>query len=818
MLTNKVNKDSTKMMADASLPVLNFVHEDVIIGELHGYTQEMDMLSMRDGLIPIGEKRELHLEVMTYGNKIDGISYKIRSMDGQRLLVEEDDAKVVETKDKVQCNISLPSLFEDNQEYNMEIQLTVNEKKVYYYTRIVRALDCNTEECLDFALTFHDYTFRDDADEFIPTYMEPATGDATTLSYVDLTCTLGQITWGNFTGVKLTNPVASYKEVNSSYNVITLNYVMTNVNEEKEVEYYNVEEFYRLRYTPTRTYVLNFERRMNQIFRNENNFFLGNTGILLGIRDNDVEYLADDSGNCITFVQEGDLWSYNRANNSLSKVFSFRGVEGIDVRENWNQHDIDIIRVDEAGSISFVVSGYMNRGEHEGQVGVAVYYYDGITHTVEEEVFIPSNKPYEVLSAETGKLKYVNEQKIFYFMYNDNVYEIDMNTFRVSTLIESDTPECYTVSQSGRYLAWVKPDAMHSSTKIYLEDLKTGSTYEVASVEGTYVKPITFIDEDFVYGIANIADVKTNALGDLVFPMTKLEILSVAEDKREVIKSYSPSTGKIGSVEEEGKNLYIELVAEDGGQYTAVGTDTIMNRIFEPANAVKLKNSVTDLKQTQVAINMKEIKKDSKVQMITSKHILLEKDRLVALDEKVNEYFYVYARGKVLLATRDAGEAVRCANENYGIVVDAKQKYIFKRARNNSQKEITNLEVNEVDKNANTMVQAISILLTKEEVGVGVDQLIAAGQTPIEIMESALVNCTILELKDCTIDELLYFMDQGTPVLARTGANRAVLLTGYSANYVYYYNPATRNRHTISYDEAETLFEKGGNYFIAYVK
>lgn len=818
MLTNKVNKDSTTMMAEASLPVVQFVYEDKTINELHGYVQEMDMLSMRDGLMPIGEKRELHLEVMTYGNDVDRMSYKIRSMDGKRLLVEEENADITATQDKVECNISLPSLFEDNQEYNMEIVLTMGEKEVYYYTRIVRALDCHTGETLDFAMTFHDYTFREDADTFIPTYMDPATGDATNLSYVDLSCTLGQITWGDFTGVKLTQPVASFKEINSSYNVITLNYVMTNVNEDNEVEYYNVEEFYRLRYTPTRTYVLNFERRMNQIFRNENNFLLGTTGILLGIRDNDVEYLADDSGNCISFVQEGELLSYNRANHSISKVFSFREAEGIDARENWNQHDINIIRADEAGSIAFVVSGYMNRGEHEGQVGVALYHYDGISHTVEEEVFIPTNKSYEVLRAELGELMYVNEQKMLYLMLNDNVYKIDMNSFKVSTLVESNTAECYTVSKSGRYLAWVEPDAIYSSTTIHLEDLKIGSSYEVTSEEGTYVVPIAFIEEDFVYGVANIADVKTDALGDLVFPMSKVEILNVAEDKREVIKTYLPSVGKIGNVKVDEKNIYIELVAENSGQYTTVGTDTIMNRESEPTNGVKLKKSVTDVKQTQVAINMKEIQKDGAVQMISPKHILLEQDRTVALDVKTEGYFYAYARGKVLLATRDAGEAVRCANENYGVVVDSNLKYIFKRARNNAQTEVKNLVVNEADRNASSMVQAVSILLTKEEVGVSVSDLISAGQTPMQIMESTLKKSTVLELKECTIDELLYFIDQGTPVLARTGANQAVLLTGYSASYVTYYDPATRKSHSISYDAIAGMLEKGGNYFIAYVK
>ena len=75
MLTNKVNKDSTTMMAEASLPVVQFVYEGKTINELHGYVQQMDMLSMRDGLMPIGEKRELQLEVMTYGNQVDHLSY-----------------------------------------------------------------------------------------------------------------------------------------------------------------------------------------------------------------------------------------------------------------------------------------------------------------------------------------------------------------------------------------------------------------------------------------------------------------------------------------------------------------------------------------------------------------------------------------------------------------------------------------------------------------------------------------------------------------------------------------------------------------------
>ena len=805
-------------MSEASLPVMHFVYDEQAINELHGYVQQMDMLSMRDGLVPVDEERTLHLEIMTYGNKIENLSYKIRSMNSERLLMEDDNADIIVNQDKVSCNISIPSLFEDSQEYNMEIVLNVGEKEVYYYTRIVRELDCYVDETLDFALLFHEYTFRDDAKEFIPTYMDPATGDATTLNYVDLSCTLRQITWADFTGVKLTDPIASIEEINKSYNVITLNYVMTNVNEENEVEYYNVEEYYRLRYTPTRTYVLNFERRMNQVFRSENNFLLGTTAILLGIRDNNVEYLANDSGNCIAFVQEGDLWSYDRVNNTISQVFSFRGAEGINSRENWNQHDIQIVRVNEAGSISFVVTGYMNRGEHEGQVGIAVYHYDGISHTVEEEVFIPSNKSYEVLCAEMGELLYVNEQKMLYLMMDDDVYKIDMNRFEVSTFVEGDTDEAYAVSTSGRYLAWVKTEELYSSDCIYLEDLRTGIKDEVLAKEDEYIMPIAFVGEDFVYGVAKKEDVKENLFGEVLYPMSRIEILNTSDEKRDVIKSYSPISDKIGKVTVDSKNIYVELVRESDGRLVACGEDTIMNRETEPANSVKLRKSVTNAKQTQVAINMKEIKKDTAVKMILPKSILLEENRNVSLDVQMDGYFYAYARGKLLLATKDAAEAILCANENYGVVVDADSKYIFKRARSTTQTAFTNLVVNEADARASSLVKAVSIILTREGVGISVSDLVAAGQTPIQIMHSTLKGSVVLELKNCRVDEMLYFVNQGTPVIARTGVDKAILITGYSSNYIAYYDPVSRQNKTCTYEEMGSMVAMGGNYFIAYVK
>lgn len=819
MTTNKVNIDLTANMEAASLPVVHFVHNDMVINELHGYTQEMDLLSMRDNVLPIGEERILSLEIRTYGEAVEKLSYQIRSLDGTRLLMEEDDAQLTVNLDKQEYQVELPSLFEQGEEYNLVLTATVNGKQVYYYTRLMKATNWYVDECLDFALTFHDYTFRDDAATFIPNYMDPATGDPTTLSYVDLSCTLRQITWAQFAGVKLTEPVVSIKEINGSYNVIVLNYVMTNVNEANEVEYYNVEEYYRLRQTPTRMYVLNFERRMNQIFRSENNFFQGTTGIQLGIRDQEVEYKANESGTQIAFVQEGELWCYNRTGNSMVQVYSFRGPEGIDVRENWDQHDIKIVRVDEAGSIDFLVYGYMNSGVHEGEVGIGVYRYDGIAHTVEEEIFISSDKSYEKLKAELGELMYVNEQKQLYLMVNEDIYKLDLTNYSIDLVIEIQNGEGYAISDSDRYIAWVDADKLDNSPVIHFIDLKSGIEHEITSGKDTYLKPIAFIGEDFIYGIANAADVKMDSVGNWLFPMTAIEILNTSDEKLNVIKTYTPRVGLIGNVTVDAQNIYVELVQEENGRYVKTGSDTIMNRETDVSNSVYIKTTVTDIKQTQVAINMKTLTSTNNVKWISSKHVLLENGKSMALDmEKDEVSYYVYLKGDVLLATSNVSEAILCANQNYGVVVDKNLRYIYKRARNTSQSALKNITYNEADIEANSLVKSVSAILEWEEAGLSVNELVKAGQTPYYILNTTLEDALVLELSECGVDELLYYIDQGNPVLAKTGENEAILLTGYSSSRIYYYDPDTGKNKNVEYDEMEEMFYNGGNYFIVYLK
>ena len=527
--TNKGNKDMTTKQADATLPVMSFNLDKIKINTLHGYTTEMDPTKMRDCVIPISDDRKLSLSISTYGMAVDRISYKIRSMDGKRLVADDEISSFSNKDNTIQADISMPNVMDENTEYLLVFTITSGQDNVYYYSRIMQTDGKAAAKVVEFAKKFHDETFIKDDKSFFTTYMETTTGDRNTLAHVDLTSTVSQITWGSMAAAQYTNPVIALKEINDSYDVVTIDYVMSCVDGKGETEYYNVREYFRLRQTESRMYVLNYERTANQIFNSENSFILDSGSVMLGIRSSEAEYRANEAGSVICFVQEGDLYSYDINNGMIIKVFSFRDAEGIDERENWNHHDIKIVSVDEAGSIDFVVYGYMNRGTHEGEVGTGVYHYDGLAHTIDEEAFIPSKTSYEVLKAEMGKMLYLNEKNEFYLMMDDSLYRINLGSMSVKKVVEGLSTGSYCASESNRYFAWVDSANQYSSNTIKVMDLKSGKTFEVKKGDDQYLRPLGFIGEDFIYGQANAADVVSDAAGNTTFPMNGLIILDTSD-------------------------------------------------------------------------------------------------------------------------------------------------------------------------------------------------------------------------------------------------------------------------------------------------
>ncbi|MCI8389381.1 MAG: hypothetical protein HFI35_01485 [Roseburia sp.] len=814
-MANHTNEDLTTEMEGATLPVISMYQNGVQVNELHGYSTEMNAAYMRDAIMPVGEDRKLPITILTYQTAVDTISYEIRSLDAERLIANADVNSYEERRGRISAELTIQNLLEKGEEYLLIIRLGMGEDSVYYYTRIVEPVECHVEECVEFALDFHSKTFNSETTGALSTYMEKTTGDNSTLQFVSLNSSLKQVGWADFNGERLTEPVPSIKEITPTYSVIVLDYVVTRVGEAGESEYYNVEEYYRVRYTSSRIYLLNFERRMGQIFRGENESLYEN-GIVLGIRPEDVDYMANETGKNVAFVQEGELWSYDAAGNTLIKVFSFRGYEGIDNRENYGEHGIRIAGIDEAGNVDYIVYGYMNRGIHEGQVGIAVYHYNRMANTNEELVFIPSAQSYEVMKSELGQLMYMNENKELFLMVDRTVYGIDLDTLKTRELVKNLSGDCYAVSESNAVLAWADPQEEGSS--IHVLDLTSQKTTDITEREGEILRPLGFMDEDLVYGIARETDIFRDAAGNVSYPMYKIRIAGIHDGRLSALKDYEKNGYFISDVEISGYTMYLNRISYNGTAYVPADQDMIMNREGDGQKAVSIITQTVPEKQRQVQIALPEAVPAGTPRLLTPRETILEENRTVAIEnEKTGNHYYVYVKGDVILATDDVTEAVITANGSMGVVIGDHLEYIWKRARKAVQPAFSDITAAETQTGESSIVQCLNAMLEKEDIHINVGALIDEGETPWGVLTNTMRDVRVLDLTGCTVDEVLYYVSCGSPVFAMTGSGDAVLLTGYDSSNVIVFDPNAGASRRIPVDDADELFADAGNIFFTYL-
>lgn len=818
-LTNHINEDLTTEMEDATLPVISLYEGGREINELHGYVTEMNAAYMRDTITPIGEDWKLPITIQTYQTAVDTISYEIRSLNAERLIANADVSSYEEKRGRITAELQIQNLLEAGEEYLLIIRLESGDTSVYYYTRIVQPQNCYVDECVDFVMDFHEKTFNDETTGSLATYMEKTTGDNTTLHFVSLNSSLKQVGWADFTGERLTNPIPSIKEITSTYNVIVLEYVVSSVGESGEIEYYNVEEYYRVRYTTSRIYVLNFERTMNQIFRGENDSIYEQY-IQLGIRSEDVEYKTNEAASTIAFVQEGELWCYNMAENTLAKVFSFRGYEGIDHRENYGEHDIKIVEIDEAGSVDYIVYGYMNRGIHEGEVGIAVYHYDSLSNTNEEFVFIPSDKSYEIMKSELGQLMYVNEGGELFLMVDGTIYGIDLNTLKTRELVRGLTDETFAVSDSNRYIAWIDStgNSARGSDTIHIMNLSSQKSVEIQSVAGETMKPLGFMGEDFVYGIAKEADIFEDAAGNVTFPMYRIKIVDVSTEDLQELKTYEKSGYYVAGITIDDYTMHLKRIQYNGTAYVSADEDMIMNREGDTGKLVSVGTAVAEEKETQVQLTLSATASEKAPRLLTPKETILEEERIVALGgESSTTNYYVYVKGDVILRTDNVTEAVIAANENMGVVIGDNLQYVWKRSRKTTQSAPSEIVIGTEDAEAGSIAQCINAMLEMEGINISVSALIEGGETPKSILNNMMKEALVLDLTGCSVEEVLYYVSCGSPVFAMTESDEAVLIVGYDSSTVSIYDPMLQMTYRRNLSDAADLFADAGNVFFTYI-
>lgn len=830
LFTGRDKKESQNIvMGKPTLPTVTLLaasgeNEDnsLEINELFGYTNQMETKYMRDSITPISSSRSMTVKVKVYDNVIMGAGFEVRSLDGERLiektLVCTDDITTEEEYSYIKLNFD--NMLDDNTEYNLTVRLSTDRHEdIYYYTRMIKLTENYCKSQIEFADVFSDATFSDSGRESIIGYLEPdSSEDNTNLGHVSIHSSFNQITWGDLAPEKVTEGVVKIKELLGDIGCYELNYKIKALNEYETYEYYNVTEFFRIKWTSSDIYLLDYDRTMEQIF-NPTSQSVSAVRINLGITSNsECEFLASDSTKYIAFVKQNNLWLMDIRKNQMFALYAFRDIEGADMRDENSYNNIKVISVDDEGNTEFVVYGYMNRGKHEGMVGVSLYSYNAKKNIVEEKVFIPFTRQFGILEETMGKLCYVNQDNIMYIMLNDSLYSIDLTGSEYVEVISDLTEDNYAVNKSGNVIAWEKSDGKNGSKSISLFNLETKEEKEINAEENSLLKIIGFVEDDFAFGIAGVNDVVTDINGNVTMAMNKLNIINF---QGETLKEYSKDGYYFVNavIEANMINLNRVIKSEDGLNFIDADEYQIFGNEEEEKNIVSLGMITTEKKKKEQVINfVTKVTTSNKLKKVNPKEIRFSETNSLTMRDLIpnEDKYYVYGNGKLLNVTEKISEAIVMAYDNAGVVISENGSYIWARISRPVNYNITGVTTDNLasdDVNSKLSV-CLSAILAYNGINKDVSGDISNGNTAIKILSNEITDKTTRDLTGCTLEQMLYYVSKGEPVLAMINSSDYVVIVGYDFYNVVLFNPMTGETYKHGQEEAGEMFKNAGNKFI----
>ncbi len=790
-------KVKTTEFGGPTLPVMSVVMGDVQINRMYGHVNEEVESTNRESLTLLSVDREVNLSVKAYENTVNSISYEVTSLiDGS--FVENGNASDLTAADgtyTAKIALSTPILM--NQEYALKLDAAITTKSgesetIHYYTRIIQETGSNMDAYLQFANNFYRSCLDKNTEADLAAHMETDSSSNKSDNFDDVTInsSIDQVTWGNLAPELYKEAVPQVKEINGQTCSIVMNYILTAKDSDGNDEYYNVHDFYRLRTNQGEVLLVDLNRDTEQVFQPSEAVY-EDEDINLGVGSVDVNYVISENQEYCAFVSGGDLWVIG-SNEKVGaiRVFSFRGEDLPDERTERNASQIRICSVTDDGVVSFVVTGYMNSGPHEGLTGISAYTYTASTNLLEEELFINTDQNWEMLNKNLGLLTYFNDDHILYTYTGTQLLRTELSSGKSEVIKDAVNPQCIAASPDQRYVAWMDEMSPTQSSTIVSLNTDTGEMTTITAPEGEKLRLIGFFNRDLVYGCARDEDIVTDAAGNTTFGMY---VIHIVDPNGKEAKTYQKTDTYVTGTSWSSNNLALTLGKKQDGVFADAGEDHIIDNEQDSASSVITTKSDSRRGQ-QVLLGFKASKKIGSKERTSE---LRDKtDRLnvrLTVPESSGERYYIYAGGTLADIETDTNAALQSADESGGVVLDGEQRYVYERGN----------WMNDITLDVNTLPQAL------------LDPKLDAAA----IQEAVGDDCTVLNYSGCSTTSIRYQISRGYPVVAKFSETKNVLIVGYDIfDNLWYYDPETKKVTAIGKNDSAAQFGSQGDIFLSYYK
>lgn len=781
-------------MEAASLPSITVQMLGRDMNRLYGYRQEMNTTAAGENLTILPEDRALTVDIT--GGGVTGISYEVRSMDRARLVERTEVSDWQQTQQGIAATLPIQNLLTKEREYQLIIQLdTENYGSVYYYTRILWTDSAqHARDMVDLAADFSIKTFDYEQAKSLTTYLETSPSeDNSTFGHTSIHSSFSQLTWGKMNMQPEGNVEIHLKELDGVMCGVQLSYQAKRQGDGAE-ETYEVEEDFTLKWNELRIYMMQYDRTVNQIFAGDRSEYSGKR-ILLGITQDDrVELVKSAGGKTLAYRVNRDLWSFEPEDRRAVRIFSFRDDDSTDVRSNYDHHDVRILSVEDDGDVDFLVYGYMNRGNHEGENGIAGYHYTAVGNALEERYFIPYSGSYEQLAADLDCLATQTAGGMLYLYVDHAIYGIDMNSRENMVVADSLTDGTFAVSTDKKRIAW-QEGTLYESRILHLMDLETGENREVRASDGEYVRTLGFVGRDLVYGTSREDDIWLVNGRTENLPMYSVRIIN---DQMEEETSYGKSGTYISEVTVDESRIHLKRVTKTGPHtYADSPEDTIVCNV--DLGHGKLEGigwyASPEKERVYFVELAQELKGGRSIRFQAPKRVSFEQSDRLELKSNAqlsDMEFYAYGSGHLLKVTSDFSEALQLAYDQMGVVTDKDRNILWNRVKRGNIRNIRD-------------PQSAFAPLARH-----LDTF-----TESQVYENE--NLVVLNARGSSLAQMLYFIDQGIPVAGYTGEGQYLILCGFDQYNVTVFDPQSGELYKAGLNDSTEYFRVRGNDFICAV-
>ena len=798
MLVGRNNKGVTET-SQATIPLLTVSADGKNINQLHGYQGSVDASLIRDSITPIYEN-EVKVMLTYAKSDVSVVSYKIYDTDNKTILGNGDTA-FHKVKGKKTANIKIKERLENGKTYLMELSVKQNDKTIRYFTRVIYGTSFHLKECLDFAQKFHDAALTEGNTEFISQYLETAEGTiSNNLANVDLKSTQEAVSYATLKPQVESVYPATVKEISENVTSLELRYILSAENTDGTKQYYQATEYFRVRYAKDRMYLLNYERNMEAYMRYDT-IDRSNNRILLGIGSSQKQLISKNGGKKAAFVVQDELWYYDYQKSNMHKVFSFEGEDYRDSRNNYQKHAIQIMKMKNNGDIAFLVYGYMNRGKHEGENGISVYQYTASDQKIEELGFIPTQIQYDMMKNDIKKGAFLSGSGQFYFYLDGAIYQVDLDSGKSKILAKNITDDMTVISENGMLAL------NQSKNKMKVVDLSTQKTEVITCKDDQVLRPIGFIEKDFIYGVGNKKEVVRNKDGSYMYPLTNVYI----RNNKKIVKEY----GEDGT--------YITNTSVDGTTIALTHSKKSGNVSYIRYKDKQESKAVLEYGYTGTRLNQLYLAFPDDVYIQTRPNYLStnveEQEDEIKIKFAVNDNKYrdafVYTGGKLSGIYSNLKEAIKVAKQGGGVVVNYHQMYLWEKGVAQNYGKGSNIPMIKAKNKDETDIACILMMARSEGIKISYDKIKKmSGSTYDKLFK--VFNKRAVNYSDCSIDDLVYAISKGRSFMAQRKNGTYVLVMSYNQTDLRYYDPTNGKSVKANRKKLESEFKQAGSVYYGY--